>query len=318
MKARRPPPIVSALRHRGGIRHDGDGCDSDDRVEPMAHRYEQVGTSRRGTLVLPTRTSDVMVRPSRWRSWYLVGSLIGVAAGGSIVVERGDFGSGGRHTERPGDVRQPAALQTAATPRAKRRGEHGLSQKAVEIAPALRLSRSRTPWSSRGSSRSASSSSLGSRREHDQVPSGAQNLLEWLVESLYGLLESIIGRHLVERTFWFFAHALHLHPRRQLDRSRPGRRHDWVGPSDAARLHGRSAAASRGERRSQHDAGDGAGVLRLLDRVGASGNRSAAACSRSSCAEGRNDGRHEGAHGRRVLRGRAASRSCRFCSVPCR
>jgi F-type H+-transporting ATPase subunit a len=38
-----------------------------------------------------------------------------------------------------------------------------------------------------------------------QVPGGAQNFLEWLVEALYGLLESIIGRHLVERTFWFFA-----------------------------------------------------------------------------------------------------------------
>jgi F-type H+-transporting ATPase subunit a len=37
------------------------------------------------------------------------------------------------------------------------------------------------------------------------VPSGAQNFLEWLVESLYGLLEGIIGPHLVKRTFWFFA-----------------------------------------------------------------------------------------------------------------
>jgi F-type H+-transporting ATPase subunit a len=42
-------------------------------------------------------------------------------------------------------------------------------------------------------------------RRMSQVPGGAQNLLEWLVEGLYQLLESIIGRHLVERTFWFFA-----------------------------------------------------------------------------------------------------------------
>jgi F0F1-type ATP synthase membrane subunit a len=28
-----------------------------------------------------------------------------------------------------------------------------------------------------------------------QVPDGAQNLLEWLVESLYGFLEGIIGEH---------------------------------------------------------------------------------------------------------------------------
>jgi F-type H+-transporting ATPase subunit a len=41
-------------------------------------------------------------------------------------------------------------------------------------------------------------------RKMTQVPGGAQNFVEWLVESLYGLLESIIGRHLVERTFWFF------------------------------------------------------------------------------------------------------------------
>ena len=37
------------------------------------------------------------------------------------------------------------------------------------------------------------------------VPGGAQNLLEWLVESLYSFLEDIIGPHLVKRTFWFLA-----------------------------------------------------------------------------------------------------------------
>jgi F-type H+-transporting ATPase subunit a len=42
-------------------------------------------------------------------------------------------------------------------------------------------------------------------RNMNQVPGGAQNFLEWMVEGLYGLLESIIGPHLVKRTFWFFA-----------------------------------------------------------------------------------------------------------------
>src|SRR6266403_2245574 len=37
------------------------------------------------------------------------------------------------------------------------------------------------------------------------VPSGAQNFWEWLEESLYNFLESIIGRDLVRKTFWFFA-----------------------------------------------------------------------------------------------------------------
>ncbi len=38
-----------------------------------------------------------------------------------------------------------------------------------------------------------------------QVPDGLQNFIEWLIESLYGFLEGIIGPHLVKRTFWFFA-----------------------------------------------------------------------------------------------------------------
>ena len=37
------------------------------------------------------------------------------------------------------------------------------------------------------------------------VPQGAQNFWEWLVESLYGFLEGIIGHDLVKKTFWFFA-----------------------------------------------------------------------------------------------------------------
>ena len=41
-------------------------------------------------------------------------------------------------------------------------------------------------------------------RRMSQVPGGAQNFMEWIVEALYGLLESIIGRHLVDKTFWFF------------------------------------------------------------------------------------------------------------------
>ena len=42
-------------------------------------------------------------------------------------------------------------------------------------------------------------------RKIKPVPSGAQNFWEWLVESLYNFLESVIGRDLVKKTFWFFA-----------------------------------------------------------------------------------------------------------------
>ena len=38
-----------------------------------------------------------------------------------------------------------------------------------------------------------------------EIPSGAQNFWEWLVEGLYGFLEGIIGHALVRKTFWFFA-----------------------------------------------------------------------------------------------------------------
>jgi F-type H+-transporting ATPase subunit a len=42
-------------------------------------------------------------------------------------------------------------------------------------------------------------------RDVKQVPAGAQNFWEWLVESLYNFLEGIIGVDLVKKTFWFFA-----------------------------------------------------------------------------------------------------------------
>jgi len=37
------------------------------------------------------------------------------------------------------------------------------------------------------------------------VPGGAQNFWEWMVESLYNFLGDIIGPDLVKKTFWFFA-----------------------------------------------------------------------------------------------------------------
>ena len=42
-------------------------------------------------------------------------------------------------------------------------------------------------------------------RNIQQIPSGAQNFWEWLVESLHNFLEGIIGPQLVKKTFWFFA-----------------------------------------------------------------------------------------------------------------
>jgi F-type H+-transporting ATPase subunit a len=41
-------------------------------------------------------------------------------------------------------------------------------------------------------------------RNLKQVPEGAQNFWEWLVEALHNFLEGIIGADLVKKTFWFF------------------------------------------------------------------------------------------------------------------
>ena len=41
-------------------------------------------------------------------------------------------------------------------------------------------------------------------RRIKEVPDGIQNFWEFLVESLRNFLESIIGRELVQRTFWYF------------------------------------------------------------------------------------------------------------------
>jgi F-type H+-transporting ATPase subunit a len=46
-------------------------------------------------------------------------------------------------------------------------------------------------------------SQLATRRMQP-IPTGLQNFVEWLIESLYAFLEGIIGAHLVKRTFWFF------------------------------------------------------------------------------------------------------------------
>jgi F-type H+-transporting ATPase subunit a len=42
-------------------------------------------------------------------------------------------------------------------------------------------------------------------RKMKDVPDGAQNFWEFLVESLYDFLEGVVGPELVRKTFWFFA-----------------------------------------------------------------------------------------------------------------
>ncbi len=81
---------------------------------------------------------------------------------------------------------------------------HGLSQKAVEIARPFGFPITNSMVVTWVVALALIVFAQMSTRSMTEVPGGAQNFLEWLVEGLYNLLESIIGRHLVERTFWFF------------------------------------------------------------------------------------------------------------------
>ena len=81
---------------------------------------------------------------------------------------------------------------------------HGLSQKAVELGRPFGFPITNSMVVTWIVALALIVFAQVATRKMTEVPSGPQNLLEWLVEGLYGLLESMIGHHLVERTFWFF------------------------------------------------------------------------------------------------------------------
>ena len=83
--------------------------------------------------------------------------------------------------------------------------EHGLTQQAVKIAQPFGLPITNSMIVTWIVAAGLIVFARIATRNMKQVPDGAQNLLEWLIESLYGFLEGIIGSHLVKRTFWFFA-----------------------------------------------------------------------------------------------------------------
>jgi F-type H+-transporting ATPase subunit a len=83
--------------------------------------------------------------------------------------------------------------------------ESGLPQQAVDIARPLGLPISNSMVVTWIVAAGLIIFARAATRRMKQVPDGAQNFLEWMVEGLYGFLEGIIGAQLVKRTFWFFA-----------------------------------------------------------------------------------------------------------------
>jgi F-type H+-transporting ATPase subunit a len=83
-------------------------------------------------------------------------------------------------------------------------GHHGLPQHAVEIARPLGFPITNSMVVTWIVAIVLIVFAQAATRSMNRVPGGAQNFLEWIVEGLYDLLESIIGRHLADKTFWFF------------------------------------------------------------------------------------------------------------------
>lgn len=83
--------------------------------------------------------------------------------------------------------------------------EHGLPQKAVEIARPFGFPITNSMIVSWIVALGLIIFARVATRDMKGVPGGAQNLLEWLVGGLYDFLEKIIGPRLLKRTFWFFA-----------------------------------------------------------------------------------------------------------------
>ncbi len=84
-------------------------------------------------------------------------------------------------------------------------GEQGLSAKAVEVGRLFNFPITNSMVVSWIVAVGLIVFAQYATRKMKQIPSGAQNFLEWLVEGLYKFMSGIIGPHLAERTFWFFA-----------------------------------------------------------------------------------------------------------------
>ena len=95
-----------------------------------------------------------------------------------------------------------AASLTATVPVAAQ--EHGLSQKAVEIARPFGFPVTNSMIVTWIVTIGLIVFAQLATRNMKQVPDGSQNFLEWLVEGLYGFLEGLLGAQLAKKTFWFF------------------------------------------------------------------------------------------------------------------
>ena len=134
----------------------------------------------------------------------LLVTAIGVVVGASLALAATRAGAVADAGSTRAGLTQPESA-TLTAPEQTADAAHGLSQKAVEIARPLGFPLTNSMVVTWVVALALIVFARRATRTMSHVPGGTQNLLEWLIEALYGLLESIIGRHLVNRTFWFFA-----------------------------------------------------------------------------------------------------------------
>src|SRR5260221_10026151 len=99
----------------------------------------------------------------------------------------------------------PAQPEMVAGVGAAAHQEHGLPERAVEIARPFGFPITNSMVVTWIVALGLIVFAQMATRNMKEIPEGAQNFWEWMVESLHNFLEGIIGHHLVQRTFWFFA-----------------------------------------------------------------------------------------------------------------
>jgi F-type H+-transporting ATPase subunit a len=130
-----------------------------------------------------------------WR-WILMFLLVAIALGAHAVAQ--DHGI-------PGQPEITAADSANQAAHGEHAGHHGLTPNAPVLAHLGPLAITNSMVATWIVAILIIVFAQYSTRRVKEIPDGAQNFWEWLVESLHNFLEGIIGPDLVKKTFWFFA-----------------------------------------------------------------------------------------------------------------
>ena len=156
--------------------------------------YSDLTNSLRLRLRTSLRSIDSLLNLNiRFVPLVLAALFMSLSNGVTLAADKG-LGLVSTRSSQPGQV--------VTTPETQ---EHGLSQKAQEVARFLNFSITNSIVVTWMVALGLIGTSYLATRNMKPVPGRLQNVFEWLVESLYSFLEGIIGPHLVKRTFWFFA-----------------------------------------------------------------------------------------------------------------